>query len=49
MWIPGNTGGFQVPQPPGRTYDAPSGWWPHTGAPPRHPAKGETGVKAKHV
>lgn len=39
MWVPGNTDGFRVPRLPGRTCDAPSGWWPHTGAPPHHPAR----------
>lgn len=40
MLAPGSTDGCPVPQQPGRTSDAPCGWWPHTGAPPRHPAGG---------
>lgn len=40
MWAPGSTDGCRVLQQPGRTSDAPSGWWPHTGAPPHHPASG---------
>ena len=49
MWVPGNTDGCRVPQQPGRTCDAPSGWWPHTGAPPHHPARGQRSVRARNV
>lgn len=41
MWTPSNTDSCRVPQQPGRTCDAPSGWLPHTGEPPRRPDTGE--------
>lgn len=44
-WAPGSTDGCPVPQRPGRTSDAPSGWWPRTGAPLHHPAGGERKVR----
>lgn len=45
-WAPGSTDGCPVPQRPGRTSDAPSGWWPRTGAPLHHPAGGERKVRS---
>lgn len=45
-WAPSSTDGCRVPRLPDRTCDAPSGWWPRTGAPPRHPVGREKRHKA---